>query len=137
MPAAAWPLTVQRYEFAPFLIVTFRVAVLPDWSSGVVLPAILKSCGRLPLFVTLKVTAPAGTDDFDSLNLNSLGEPAVTVTVVARAAVCFAVAGSTHSRAAATTVRPRTQNFFVMRSKLLSHSVSNGRQGSPTFQRQL
>src|SRR4051812_19094286 len=115
MPAAAWPLTVQRYAFAPFLIVTVSFAVLPDWSSGVFLPAILKSCGRVPLFVTLKVTEPAGTDAFDSLNLNSLGEPAATVTVVARGALCLAVAGSAHSVAAATTDRARTENFFVMR----------------------
>jgi hypothetical protein len=40
---------------------TRSVFDLFGWISGVFLPAILKSCGRVPLFVTLKVTTPCGT----------------------------------------------------------------------------
>ena len=35
------------------------------------------------MFLTVKVTVPCGTFVFESLNLNSDGEPAVTVTAVA------------------------------------------------------
>src|SRR5690349_15457111 len=66
-------------------------ALLPGFRSGVFLPAILKSCGILPLFVTVKVTDPAGTEAFESLNLNSL---AVTVTAVACACDRAASAGT-------------------------------------------
>ena len=47
------------------------------------MPPILKSWGSLPLFVTVNVTAPFATDFFESVNLNSVGLPAVTVTPVA------------------------------------------------------
>ena len=44
IPAAAWPLTVQRKRYDPFFLnVTFMVWLLPGFSSLVVLPAILKS----------------------------------------------------------------------------------------------
>ena len=51
------------------------------------MPAILKSWAILPLFVTLNVVTPLAIVFFESVNLNSLGLPAVTVTVVADAAV--------------------------------------------------
>ena len=41
-------------------------------------PAILKSWLTVPRFVTLNVTVPLGTVFFESVNLNSLGFPAVT-----------------------------------------------------------
>jgi hypothetical protein len=63
---------------------------------------------------------PAGTVFFESVNLNSAGEPAVTLTVVAFVAAGWAEAGSAHRRAAAKTARPRTPNFLVRRGKLLS-----------------
>ena len=53
----------------------------------------VKSCGIAPPFVTLKVTGPALTDLVESVNLNSLGLPAVTVTVVAWAAVGMRAGG--------------------------------------------
>src|SRR5258705_520079 len=57
MPAAAWPGTVQRYRNLPALLkMTFKVVLLPGWSSRVFLPLILKSCASLLLLVTLKKT---------------------------------------------------------------------------------
>ena len=47
------------------------------------MPAILKSWLIVPLFVTLNVVTPLAIVFFESVNLNSLGLPAVTVTVVA------------------------------------------------------
>src|SRR3954453_6013318 len=88
MPRAAWPATVHTYAFLPFLSVTVSFALLPGFRSGVFLPAISKSCGILPLFVTEKATDPAETDAFESLN--SL---AVTVTAVACACDGAASAG--------------------------------------------
>src|SRR3954451_8878173 len=114
MPAAAWPLTVQRYATLPFFRVTESVADLPGYSIGVFFVPTLKSCGRLPLFVTLNVTAPALTDFTDSLMPNSAGEPSVTVTVVAE---CFAEAGSAKRRAAVTAViASATIRFLLMKN---------------------
>ena len=59
------------------------VALLPFASSFVFFPAILKSWLRVPRLTTLNVTEPLGTVFFESVNLNSLGLPAVTETVVA------------------------------------------------------
>src|SRR3954463_10070772 len=91
MPRSGRPATLRTYAFLPFLSVTVSFALLPGFRSGVFLPAILKSCGILPLFVTEKVTEPAGTDALESLNLNSL---AVTVTAVACACDRAAIAGT-------------------------------------------
>jgi hypothetical protein len=66
-----------------FLNVTLNEAVFPVARAMVFLPAILKSCLIMPLFVTLKVVMPFATVLFDSVNLNSVGLPAVTATVVA------------------------------------------------------
>ena len=58
---------------ADFPFVRYAVPFLSDGMS--------KSCGALPLFVTLNVTTvPLGTLDLDSLNLKST---AVTLTVTA------------------------------------------------------
>src|SRR4029077_2793806 len=75
------------YLSLPDLSVTLRVADLPGWIIGDFLPEIWKSWASLPLFVILNVTDPFATDDLDSVKWNSVGLPAVTVMVVAFAAV--------------------------------------------------
>ena len=95
MPAAAWPGTVQRYSYLPvFVRFTTSVALLPAAIIGVALPAhavavppllleqTLKSCGRVPLFVTLKVTEPCFTLFVESLNENWFAAGIETLTVV-------------------------------------------------------
>ena len=87
IPAAAWPRTVQRYANLPALAnVTRTVEVFPGASTTVLRPAILKSCFSVPLFVTRKTTTPLFTALLESVNLSSLGFPAVTRTVCAVAA---------------------------------------------------
>src|SRR6476469_10667995 len=73
MPASAWPGAVQRYEYFPFFLkVTTSFAVLPGWSSGVCLPAILKSCWTWPMFLKTNVTLPGFAADLvESLKKNS------------------------------------------------------------------
>src|SRR5262249_51522731 len=61
----------------------------------------LKSCGTVPLFVTLNVTEPWATVFVESLKPNSDGLPAVTVTVaVVRAGFARAVGTATSTSAA-------------------------------------
>ena len=103
MPAAAWPGSVHRYAALPFFSVTTSTAVLPGRSMADFLPAILKSWVDFPLFVTLNVTTPAGTDIFESVNFSSDGLPAVTVTVDAFGA----------ASADAASVRPATATPIV------------------------
>jgi copper transport protein len=98
----------------PFLSVTRSVADEPGDSSLVFLPLIEKSCGSVPLFVTLKTTTPAFTDFGRSVILNSFGLPSVTVTVVALAAECCADAGSAHARTAATATMASTTTRFLL-----------------------
>ena len=84
IPSSAWRGTVHTNRSEPDLLATIlndadfpfvRYAV-PFLSDGM-----SKSCGALPLFVTLNVTTvPLGTLDLDSLNLKST---AVTLTVTA------------------------------------------------------
>ena len=83
MPAAAWPGTVQRNAYLPFFRVVLSVAALPVLSMRVFLPEILKSWLSAPLFVTLNVVMPLPIVFFETVILNSLGLPSVTVTVVA------------------------------------------------------
>src|SRR3954452_7086942 len=113
MPRAAWPATLHTYAFLPFLSVTVSFALFPGFRSGVFLPAILKSCGILPLFVTEKVIEPAGTDAFQSLNLNSL---AVTVTGVACACDRAASAGTA---AMQSTIRDAAMVATRLRRRIL------------------
>ena len=57
IPSAAWPKTVQMKRYEPaFAKRTLSLALLPGARRGVFLPAILRSCGSWPLFVTLKTT---------------------------------------------------------------------------------
>ena len=58
-----------------------------------------------PRFVTLNVTSPGRPDAFDSVNANSLGFPAVTVTTGASSVVSLAAEAVQHARLteAATT----------------------------------
>ena len=67
----------------PFFRVVLSVALLPVLSMRVFLPEILKSWLSLPLFVTLNVVKPLAIVFFESVILNSLGLPSVTVSVVA------------------------------------------------------
>lgn len=81
-----------------FLKVTVSVAEPPGEINAVRLPVQVsavppfvleqtsKLCGSEPLLVSLKVTAPCGTVFADSVNLNSDGFPATTLTVVPLAA---------------------------------------------------
>jgi hypothetical protein len=123
MPAAAWPGTVHRYGyFLAFLNVTFSVADFPGAISGVFFPVILKSCLTVPLFVTLKVTAPLGTVFFESVNLNSDGFAAVTVTVLAEDARTRAGAGSAHVRRPAAKAIAASTRITATGSPLRSWS---------------
>src|SRR5262249_25300306 len=77
VPAAAWPGTVHRNSYLPFLErTTVRVADSPGLSTFVRLPrqaflALLevgvvqssKPCFAVPAFVTLKMIVPAGSDE--------------------------------------------------------------------------
>src|SRR4051794_14851982 len=106
MPAAACVGTVQmKVYFLPFLSVTVKDLLLFLASSGVFLPAILKSCLTESRFLTLKVTLPAGAEVFDSVNRKFL---IVTVTVVAAVrfpppqAATLKPGGAATARAAAT-----------------------------------
>ena len=67
----------------PFCERDGELRALAGLSNEVFLPLILKSCGILPLFMTVKTTVPCGTLSFESLNLNS-----VAVTVTAAALAC-------------------------------------------------
>ena len=82
-------------NFVPFPLQVFAFANL----SGVV--QTLKSWERAPLFVTSNVTfseeafaVHGRIDDLDSLNLNSLGFPAVTAITVAEATLPSPAAGA-------------------------------------------
>ena len=87
IPAAAWPGSVHMNgNFPAFLKVTLSVAVLPALIDAVFLPAILKSWLIVPLFVTLNVVTPFTIVFFERMKWNSVGLPAVTLTVVAVAA---------------------------------------------------
>jgi len=75
---------VQRKAYLPaFGKETVNVALFPFVINRVFFPAILKLWLTVPRFTTLKVTDPFGTVFFESVNLNSLGFPAVTETAVA------------------------------------------------------
>jgi cyclic pyranopterin phosphate synthase len=107
MPPAAWPVTVHRNGYLPaLLIVTSNVWDLPGFSRIVFLPAILKSCSRLPLFVTLNAMAPFAADVAESLNFSSDGFPAVTVTAVLLALPKAATATTSEASTAAATSAP-------------------------------
>src|SRR5512133_1491079 len=97
-----------------FLNTTFSDTVLPGLISGVTLPPILKLCPIFPLFVTSKMTVPTGTDDFESVNLNSL---AVTRTVTTFDGA--PKAGTTSAAAtpipASASVAPAIQTCFKSR----------------------
>jgi hypothetical protein len=80
MPAAACPGTVQRYGYFPAFALS--VAESPGVIIFVFVPAISKSWGSVPTFVTSKTTVPVGTVERESVNRNSDGFAAVTVTVV-------------------------------------------------------
>ena len=82
MPAAAWPGTVQRNAYLPFFRIVLSVADLPVLRRRVFLPEILKSWLSAPLFVTLNVVMPLPNVFFETVILNSLGLPSVTLTVV-------------------------------------------------------
>src|SRR5215218_660575 len=86
MPAVACPGIVQRKPYFFFdLNTTLSERVLPGAIVSVFLPLILKSCGSLPLFVTLKITVAGFDNDFrDSTNLNSVAVTRI-VTVAAEA----------------------------------------------------
>src|ERR1700734_2304073 len=75
-----------------------------------------KVCGNAPLLVTLKVTEPVGTDVAESLNLNSDGEPAATVTVFAVAFAGCAIAGSAHASITTDTSANMRTRSLVIRS---------------------
>src|SRR6185437_5638544 len=135
-----WPGTLQRYSYVPFLSATVRVFEEPPLINGVAFPLQelaeppvlhrVKSCGMAPPFVTLKVTGPALTDLVESVNLNSLGLPAVTVTVVAWAAVVCAPAGRAEAQASSPR-RPSVRNDLRMpKSPFLKVVAELGRQGS-------
>src|SRR6266540_1375236 len=116
MPAGACPGTVQMYVFEPLASVTRRVFVAPLGISGVFLPAILKSCGTLPLFVTLKMTRPCGAVFLDRVNLNSFAD---TVTVVACVAAGLEIAAGASARPIAVTSRAsESVRSFIQRSFL-------------------
>ena len=106
MPAAAWPGTVHSYFCLPAFSTTLRVVDLPGWIIFDVLPAILKSCASLPLFVILNVTAPFAAALFDSVKWNSVGLPAMTAIVVAFAAVVSVPAANAASGAASARHEP-------------------------------
>ncbi len=76
----------------------------------------------LPLFVTLNVVTPLTIDFFDSVNLNSLGLPAVTVTVVADAAFEPPNAETAATSAASATRTTSTDPFryFLKKPSSLS-----------------
>src|SRR5947208_13510354 len=84
-----------------------------------------KSCGILPLFVSLNVTLPCGTFAFESVNLNSF---IVTVTVVAAAADGRAATGATKTRAASATPSASAMRFMRLlpQSKISRSMVAPG-----------
>ena len=94
MPAAAWPGTVHRYSYVPFLRPTIMRPDFPGARSGVTVPThefdvppvglaqILNECEICPSFLTSNTTVPAGTIFSESSNSNSEGFPAVTVITV-------------------------------------------------------
>lgn len=95
MPAAAWPATVHRYSYVPFLVKwTLSFVDAPGLTSTLVVPAqalakppfeleqTLKSCGIVPLLMITNVVVPNGTDVFESVNLNSEVLPALTDSIV-------------------------------------------------------
>ena len=92
----------RKAYFPAFGSDTVSVALLPFASNRVFFPAILKSWLTVPRFTTLKVTVPLGTIFFESVNLNSLGLPAVTETAVAEA-LASAVADTTSATSTART----------------------------------
>src|SRR4249920_17178 len=100
MPNWAWLSIVHlKGYFFPFFSVTLSgFAVLPRLMFGVFFPAILKSWAILPLFVTLKITTPAGALFFERMNLNSL---AMTLMVVV---FCLAAGWAAAKGATANTV---------------------------------
>ena len=60
---------MQRNGNLPaFVKVTLSVAVLPGLINTVFLPAILKSCSTVPLFVTLNVVRPFTIVFFERMN---------------------------------------------------------------------
>src|SRR5205085_5979482 len=79
MPNLAWLSTVHLKECLPFDSFTVSVIDLPCLITGVLWPAIAKSCLRTPLLTSLKTTVPCGALLRESLYLYSV---AVTVTVV-------------------------------------------------------
>src|SRR5438067_10883596 len=83
----------------------FSVCDWPGESSFVLCPLILKSCGRLPLLVTLNVTVPRAAVFFDRMKWNSDGLPAVTAIVAARTVLWFASAGSAQASGAHAATR--------------------------------
>src|SRR5215203_2996344 len=106
------------YGYLPALAkVTVSVAVDPGESSFVFLPAILKSCGRPPLFVTLNVTVPCMTVFGITVKANSLGAPGETRTTVAVEPPCRAAAGSAHVSTASVAIMPSIRTRFLLTSK--------------------
>ena len=69
-------------NFPAFVKMILSVAVFPALIIRVFLPAILKLWSIVPLFVTLNVVMPFTTVFFERMKWNSLGLPAVTLTVV-------------------------------------------------------
>jgi hypothetical protein len=84
------------------------------WMLPRLLEQTLKSCGRLPPFVTLNETIPRFSEDFESLNLNSFAFVTVTVTFwMIAACPAFAPAvGSTVSEARAAAAPIETRNLL-------------------------
>jgi len=70
----------------------------------------LKSWLIVPRFETLKVTDPFGTVFFESVNLNSLGLPAVTETAVADELASATATAPNDTRTARTA---RTTDFEI------------------------
>src|SRR5262249_60251448 len=105
---------------------TRSVSVLPGLSSFVLRPEMLKSWDSAPLFVTLKITVPSFTVLGESVKWNSVGLPAVTVTVamcavaVLAAFVECAPAGSAHTSTAlsAASARNRIRNLVMQLTPL-------------------
>src|SRR5580700_10203139 len=106
---------------------TLSVALAPGAICAVPLPAHLFALPpvlaeqtknvweRAPLLVTLNVTEPVATDLVESVNENSEGLPAVTVTVAPDAFAGCAIAGTAQASTAAETRPNMTTRSLVIR----------------------
>src|SRR5579872_6998941 len=105
MPACAWPGTVHRYGYEPFLVnVTVSVALLPGWTSGLVLPSILKSCATAPTFFRWKVTVPSSARLVERRKANSFIP--TSIVLFAAPALALLAAGALAGAAVAMPATP-------------------------------